>query len=104
MKQFDLFIAFISWNEGGKDRPVLAFIIDKNNVDVYQITTQYESKSKEVQALYFKISDWKKSGLTKQSYVDTGTLITLSIDTFKGKTPIGELSENDKQRFLEFLS
>ena len=103
IKPFDIFIAYISWDSGGKDRPVLAFVVDESSVDIYQITTQYENKSKEIQTLYFKINDWMLAGLDKQSYVDTGTLITLSLDTFKGKTPIGRLTENDKQRLLEFL-
>ena len=42
--------------------------------------------------------------LTTQSYIDTGTLITLAMETFKNKSPIGKLTENDKQRFLKFLN
>ena len=87
----------------GKSRPVLAFIIDSNTVDVYQITTQYANKSEIVRAQYFKIDDWVQSGLDRQSYVDTGTLITLSLSTFKNKKPIGILTESDKQKLLEFL-
>jgi len=103
MKPFDIFITYMSWDGGGKDRPVLVFVVDGSSVDIYQITTQYENKSKEIQDMYFKINDWKQAGLDKQSYVDTGILITLSFDTFKGKKPIGKLTENDKQRLLEFL-
>ena len=103
MKPFSIFITYMSWDGGGKDRPVLAFILGDNTVDIYQITTQYENMGKEIQALYFKIDEWKQAGLEKQSYVDTGTLITLSLDALKGKTPIGKLTENDKRRLLEFL-
>jgi len=103
MKPFDVFIAYVSWHNGGKDRPVLAFIIDDSNVDIYQITTQYDNKSKEMQALYFKISDWSQAGLDKQSYIDTGTLISLPVAVINNKKPIGKLTENDKQRLLDFL-
>ena len=103
MKPFDIFITYMSWGSGGKNRPVLAFIVDENSVDIYRITTRHESKSKEIQALYFKINDWAQAGLDKQSYVDTGTLITLSTAAFKNKSPIGELTGNDKRRLLEFL-
>lgn len=51
----------------------------------------------------FDINDWAQTGLDMQSYVDTGTLITLSMATFKGKTPIGRLTETDKKRLLEFM-
>ncbi|MCL2020371.1 MAG: hypothetical protein FWG70_11555 [Oscillospiraceae bacterium] len=104
MKPFDIFITYMSWDGGGKNRPVLAFILGDGSVDVYQITTKYEGKRGSIQAQYFKIEDWEQAGLLMKSYIDTGTLITLSMSTFKDKTPIGNLTENDKRRFLEFLS
>jgi mRNA interferase MazF len=93
----------MEWGNDGKTRPVLAFVVNKNNVDIYQITTQYKNKSGRIKDLYFKINDWVQAGLKKQSYVDTGTLITLSLDTFKDKTPVGKLTENDKKRLLKFF-
>ena len=104
MKPFDIFIAHISWDGGGKNRPVLAFMLSDGTVDIYQITTKYEDKSEAIRAQYFKINDWTQAGLDMQSYVDTGTLITLSMVTFKNKNPIGKLTENDKLRFLDFLT
>ena len=104
MSPYEIYIIYMAWGSGGKVRPVLAFIVDESTVDIYQITSQYESKSKEIQALYFKINDWAQAGLEKPSYVDTGTLITLSIDTFKGKTPVGRLTDTDKQRLFEFFN
>ena len=104
MKPFDIFITYMSWDGGGKDRPVLAFIIGDDIVDVYQITTKYEDKSESIRAQYFKINDWTQAGLDKPSYVDTGTLIDLSTAAFKNKKPIGKLTEGDKLRLLEFLS
>ena len=104
MTPFDIFIIYLTWENGGKSRPVLAFTADGNSVDIYQITTRYENKSEEIRVLYFKIIDWTQAGLDKQSYVDTGTLISLPLNAFKGKTPIGKLTENDKRRFLEFLN
>ena len=58
MKPFDIFITYMSWSGGGKNRPVLAFIVGDGTVDIYQITTKYESKSEVIRAQYFKISDW----------------------------------------------
>ena len=104
MKPFDIFIVYMSWDGGGKDRPVLAFLLNTVSVDVYQITTKYDSKNETIRAQYFKITDWQQAGLDAQSYVDTGTLISLSITTFINKKPIGKLTENDKLRFLEFLN
>ncbi|MDR1736051.1 MAG: hypothetical protein LBR85_04175 [Oscillospiraceae bacterium] len=104
MKPFDIFIAYISWDGGGKNRPVLAFILGDNTVDIYQITSKYEGKSEAIRSQYFTINDWKQAGLDMQSYIDTGTLITLSMATFKNNTPIGTLTENDKHRLLAFLN
>ena len=103
MNPFDIFITHLSWGSDGKNRPVLAFIIDDSNVDVYQITTQYTNKSEAIQAQYFKIDDWAKAGLDRQSYVDTGTLITFSLSTFKNQKPTGKLTESDKQKLLDFF-
>ena len=104
MKPFDIFIAYISWGEDGKNRPVLAIVLDDESIDVYQITTKYESKSEAIRALHFKIDEWKQAGLDEQSYIDTGTLISLSTAAFNKKTPIGKLSEHDKRRLLDFLT
>ena len=104
MKPFDIFITFISWGSDGKSRPVLAFAWGEDSFDVYPITTKYESKSEAVRLQCFKITDWAQAGLNAQSYVDTGTLISLSVAAYKNKTPIGKLTESDKLRFLEFLN
>ena len=104
MLPYEIYIIHMAWGSGGKIRPVMAFIVDAHTACIYQITTQYESKSDEIKALYFKIVDWMQAGLDKQSYIDTGTLITLPINAFKGKKPIGNLSDADKFRLLEFLS
>jgi len=104
MFPYEIYVIHMAWGSGGKTRPVLAFIVSESSVDIYQITTQYDSKSKEIKELYFKINDWVQAGLDRESYVDTGTLITLPIDAFKGKTPVGTLTDADKQRLFEFLS
>lgn len=57
-----------------------------------------------IKARYFKINDWSQSGLDKQSYVDTGTLISFPMSVIDGKKPIGELTSSDKQRLLGFLT
>ena len=45
MNPFDIFITFISWESGGKSRPVLVLQINGNTVSVYPITTQYEKSA-----------------------------------------------------------
>jgi len=103
MSPYEIYIIHMVWGSGGKIRPVLAFIVGEITVDIYPITTQYENKSGKIKALYFKINDWMHAGLDRVSYVDTGTLITLPIDSLKGKTPVGRLTDADKQRLFEFL-
>jgi len=68
MNPFEIFIAYVSWGNGGKKRPVLVLQTTEDNISVYTITTQYASKSEAVRAKFFKINDWKLSGLDKQSY------------------------------------
>jgi len=103
VKQY-IYITYMSWADGGKNRPVLVLILGDDAVDIYKITTKFEGKSEAVRAQYFKINDWAQAGLDTQSYIDTGTLISLSMAAFKNKPPIGKLTENDKLLLLKFLN
>jgi len=103
MNQFDIFITAISWGNGSKSRPVLVILLNDASVLVYSITTQYDNKSEVIRARYFKMNDWAQAGLTKQSYIDTGTLIKLPLSVIKNKNPIGRLTIAEKQGLLEFL-
>ena len=104
IEPFDIYIAYVSWGNDGKTRPVLVYFLDNNDVTVFPITTQYENKSKTIRANYFKVNDWAQVGLHKQSYIDTGVPYKFSIAAFKNQSPIGKLTDGDKQRLLEFLS
>ena len=104
MNIFDIYITYVSWGDSGKKRPVLILEQQKKFVSVFNITAQYKNKSQAIRAKYFKINDWKQAGLVKQSYVDTNTVRELPAAIFDGKTEIGMLTENDINRFIEFLS
>jgi len=103
MQPFEIFIAHISWATGGKSRPVLVMEHDGNNLKVFSVTSQYQNKSANMQAKYLEIKDWQLSGLDKQSYIDTNKKIELPDSVISAKTPVGNLTETDKQRLLEFL-
>jgi hypothetical protein len=100
---FDIFIAYISWGDSGKTRPVLILEQQETVVFVLIITTQYDNKSQAVRSKYFKINDWKQAGLDKQSYVDTNTVRDLPPVVLAGKPAVGRLTESDVQRLIEFL-
>jgi len=104
LKPFDIFIAYISWESGGKSRPVLIFRVIDENASVYQITTQYENKSEAIQANFFRINDWEASGLDKQSYIDTGKRLRIKLSAIDNNMQIGKLTKADTQRFYEFLN
>ena len=104
MDNFDIFITCISWESGSKNRPVLVLQINDNTISIYPITTQYENKSKAIQAQYFKINDWTQAGLDKQSYIDTGTLLDLPLTVIGNKKPIGKLTTANMQKLLVFLT
>jgi hypothetical protein len=104
MDIFDIFIAYISWGNKGKNRPVLVLEKQDAIVSVFGITTQYESKSPSVRAKYYKIVNWQQAGLSKQSYIDTNTVLDLPTSALDNKSPIGELTKNDIQKLIEFLS
>jgi hypothetical protein len=100
MKQFDIYITYVSWDGNGKSRPVL--IIDQQDavVSVFNITTQYDA----IRAGYFTINDWKEAGLDRQSYVDTNTVRDVPAVVFMDKKEIGRLSVADEIRLIEFMS
>ena len=104
MDVFDIFIAYVDWEGGGKSRPVLIIGRKEDVLMVFKITTQYEDKSEAIRKNYFKIIDWREAGLKQQSYVDTNSYRNLPKIAWKDKTPTGTLSETDIQRLLKFLT
>lgn len=104
MKPFQIYITYVSWGSGGKRRPVLVFSLTEETAFVYAVTSQYETKSKTMQAKYFKINNWSHAGLVRLSYVDTSSYFRIPLSFLGEKAPIGELSANDKLRLLEFLT
>jgi hypothetical protein len=103
MNPYDIHIAYVSWGGDGKRRPVLVLSADQNEVAVFQITSQYDSKSAAIQAQYIAIDDWAQAGLTKQSYIDIGRIIDLPIATVQ-PAPIGKLSKNDLNKLLNAMN
>ena len=104
MNIFDIFIAYVSWGDGGKKRPVLILEHRADSIMVFNITTRYERKSEDVRSKYFKIYEWQKAGLDRESYIDTNDTVTLPLSSVDQTNPIGTLTELDVQRLVEFLS
>jgi len=102
MNPYNIHIAYVSWGNGGKRRPVLVLSSNKTEVAVFQITSRYDSKSTAIQSQYVVIDDWTQAGLAKQSYIDLGRIIDLPIATVQ-PTPIGKLSNNDLLNLLNAM-
>jgi len=103
MNPYDIHIAYVLWGGDGKRRPVLVLSSDQKEVAVFQITSQYDSKSVIIQAQYIAIDDWAQAGLAKQSYIDIGRIIDLPIVTVQ-PMPIGKLSANDLRKLLDAMN
>ena len=103
MRPYELKIAYIDWGDGGKRRPALILHSDGVKVATYAITTQYESKSESIKAKYLVINDWEAAGLNKPSYIDT-TRIRRLFPCAIDNAPIGQLSQADITRLLEFIA
>jgi hypothetical protein len=104
MNPFEIYICYISWEKGGKHRPVLSYALDSEFVRLYPITTQYDNKSEEIKARYFKIDGWAQAGLARQSYIDTGTRLKQPLSMFDDAVPVGILPDADKRRLIEFIN
>ena len=103
MNPYDVHIAYVSWGDDGKHRPVLVLSSDQNHVAVFLITSQYGSKSAVIKSQYVAIDDWAQAGLVKQSYIDIGRIVDLPMATVQS-APIGKLSDNDLRRLVIAMS
>jgi hypothetical protein len=104
MNIFDIFIAYVSWDDDGKYRPVLVVDQQSETMLVFNITTQYNNKSELVRKKYYQIIDWQQAGLTQPSYVDTNILRALPKAAWVNKKAFGNLTETDVQKLLDFLA
>ena len=102
MNIYDVYIAYVSWGDGGKRRPVLILEQGVGGVTAFNVTTRYEGKSDAIRRKYFRINDWQQAGLSQKSYIDTNGTVTLPCSAVEH--PLGTLSEADVQRLLEFLT
>ena len=48
MELFEIYIAYISWGNDGKKRPVMIAELSEEIVSIYGITSKYETKSEVV--------------------------------------------------------
>ncbi|MDR1204051.1 MAG: hypothetical protein LBL26_01015 [Peptococcaceae bacterium] len=103
MDPFDICVAYVSWESGGKRRPVLLLAKEDDYAAAFRITSRFDSKSEAVKAQYLEILDWQETGLTKLSYIDTITSVKVPIAHIS-LPPIGKLTKNDKFRLIEFLA
>lgn len=101
MRPYDVCIAYVSWDGGGKRRPVLLISENSCYTEAFRITSQYANKSEAVKSRYFEIRDWRRAGLLKPSYIDT--IEPIEVPTACLSTPIGVLSDDDKLRLIDFL-
>ena len=102
MNIYDIYIAYVSWGDGGKRRPVLILEQGAGGVMAFNITTRYEGKSEVIRSKFFKINDWQQAGLSQESYIDTNGTVTLPPSAVEH--PLGTLTEADVQQLLEFLA
>jgi hypothetical protein len=103
MSPYDIFLAYISWGESGKYRPILVYSLENSTAKAYQITTKFADKSKSIQSQYFEIKDWQQAGLQKPCYVNTIDKFTFPVAFVEQMLVVGKLTQNDKARFIRFL-
>lgn len=106
MKTNDIVTVYVAFanGQGGKRRPVLVIDDMNGRVTFFNITTQYEKKSEAMKRVYYPMIDWQKAGLSKQSWIDVGTLRGLSkIQTGVVFKKIGKLSEFDSEGLNDFI-
>lgn len=85
-----------------KERPAFIYYVNGNYALVLKITTKFKNKSEYMKRFYYKMIDWKKSGLKEQSYIDTfdNYLIDLTKTNVEYK---GKLTKREKINFIKFI-
>lgn len=101
MKISEIYTAYVAWAGGGKCRPILIVETGEKEIFFLKITSQYEKKSRKIKQLY-PLQDWLREGLKKQSYVDTGTLLSLPLAAVS-LSYVGELTRKDKVGLASFI-
>ena len=101
IKPLGIYIAYISWGEDGKKRPVLVISRQGDVVSAFKITSRYEGKSSVVKSKYVIITEWQEAGLDKLSYIDISKIINLPYASIRNL--VGMLSEKDKITLKESL-
>jgi len=103
IKPYAIYIAYVSWGQYGKRRPVLVFSSNDKEVAVFKITSKFENKSAAVRAKYVEIVDWAQAGLLIKSYIDISKIIDLPLKTLQ-PAPIGKLTESDLEKLLRAMN
>lgn len=103
MRINDVYTAYVAWNNGGKNRPILILKEDADNVYFYRITTKYKNKSRAMKAIRYPIVDWQKVGLNRKSYVviDRPYQVKISLAEFNY---VGRLTANDIEGLKNFIT
>ncbi|EOD7438572.1 type II toxin-antitoxin system PemK/MazF family toxin [Enterococcus faecium] len=106
MKPNDIVTVYVAFTnkKGGKRRPILVVADKEERIEFFGITSQFENKSDRIKRQYFPISNWKKAGLNKQSWIDVGALRALDKSreniTYK---KVGKLTIGDMKRLNDFI-
>jgi hypothetical protein len=99
---YDVHIAYVSWGDDGKHRPVVILYTEIGSVTVLTVTTKYEGKSESIRSKYIEIKDWQKAGLETQSYIDANRAYRLPLSLIK-HSPIGTLTDRDREALIKRL-
>ncbi|WP_429973153.1 type II toxin-antitoxin system PemK/MazF family toxin [Enterococcus sp. AZ163] len=99
-----VYLAFVG-KSGGKRRPVVVIEDKKERLEFFSITSKYSEKSERMKRLYYPIKNWKEAGLSKESWIDVGTLRGVSkLDNDIIFKHVGKLTYNDISNLNEFIS
>lgn len=105
IKPQDIISVYISFivGHGGKRRPILVLSVHGEELYFYQLTSQYENKSKMIQDQYYPLKNWREVGLNKKTYVDIGLIRSANRFDLDKITRIGYLTVADQNGLADFI-
>lgn len=103
LKPFDISAGYWYYKTKGGDRKyLLIYSVTPKGVKAFRITSHFKDKSKYIQQQYYKINDYKKAGMIKQSWIDIKALRRFSLHNVELKKR-GELTVDDQIGLIKFI-
>lgn len=104
LEVYSVIISRVQYSDGtgSKVRPAVVIKFNDETIQIYRVTSKFESKSEAIRSHYLEIIDWYRAGLNRPSYIDTVQAYELNVNQVAIRL-VGRLSNRDRERLIDAL-